>query len=91
MTSHDPGERRLNPFAFPAETNVRFALLIIAVVMLAFALRHGRSGEADRLRIDLLRLQLRLMRRLQGLARDRDSDEVGRSLTRRGDLMLRSP
>ena len=38
MTSRDPGERRLNPFAFPAETNVRFALLIIAVVMLAFNL-----------------------------------------------------
>jgi len=38
LTRRDTGEWRLNPFAFPAETNVRFALLIIAVVMLAFNL-----------------------------------------------------
>ncbi len=38
MTTRDLGERRLNPFAFPAETNVRFVLLIVAAVMLAFNL-----------------------------------------------------
>ncbi len=38
MNSRDRDERRLNPFAFPPETNVRFILLIVAAVMLAFNL-----------------------------------------------------
>lgn len=35
MEQHTLGKPRLNPFAFPAETDVRFNLLIIAVLMLA--------------------------------------------------------
>ncbi len=31
-------DRRLNPFAFPAETNVRFTLLIFTAIMLAFSM-----------------------------------------------------
>jgi len=30
-----PGKRRLNPFAFPSETDLRFVLLVVAVCMLA--------------------------------------------------------
>jgi len=34
--SDAPKKQRLNPFAFPSETNVRFTLLVIAALMLAF-------------------------------------------------------
>lgn len=52
---HQPvEERRLNPFAFPPETNVRFNLLIVAVIMLAvdsfillITFATGRSGPFD--------------------------------------------
>jgi Zn-dependent protease with chaperone function len=33
-----PTQARLNPFAFPSETNVRFTLLVVAALMLAFFL-----------------------------------------------------
>ncbi len=35
MSHNDPSIRRLNPFAFPAETDGRFILLIVAAIMLA--------------------------------------------------------
>jgi Zn-dependent protease with chaperone function len=35
MMTEKPSKLRLNPFAFPPETNVRFLLLVIAVVMFA--------------------------------------------------------
>jgi hypothetical protein len=39
MTETDaPNKRRLNPFAFPSETNVHFTLLVVAALMLAFNL-----------------------------------------------------
>jgi Zn-dependent protease with chaperone function len=39
MTETDaPKKRRLNPFAFPSETNVHFTLLVVAAMMLAFNL-----------------------------------------------------
>lgn len=40
---HEPGpdlKRRLNPFALPAETDLRFNLLIVAAVMMALSLSH---------------------------------------------------
>jgi Zn-dependent protease with chaperone function len=38
METDAPKERLLNPFAFPSETNVRFSLLIITALMLAFGI-----------------------------------------------------
>jgi Zn-dependent protease with chaperone function len=35
VEANEAPQRRLNPFVFPAETNVRFLLLILAVLMLA--------------------------------------------------------
>lgn len=38
MSAIAPSKRRMNPFSFPAETNVRFVLLILAVLMLAVSI-----------------------------------------------------
>ncbi|GAI16878.1 unnamed protein product [marine sediment metagenome] len=38
MQTDNLSKRRLNPFSFPSETNVRFALLILAVCMLAVSI-----------------------------------------------------
>jgi hypothetical protein len=53
--------RRLNPFAFPAETNVRFSLLVVATVMLAVQLAYllilysnpGSTGILDSSQFEL--------------------------------------
>lgn len=41
MQADTPPERRLNPFAFPPETNVRFTLLVVAALLLAVNLGNS--------------------------------------------------
>jgi len=41
MQAESPRRPRLNPFAFPAETNVRFTLLVAAALLLAFSLGNS--------------------------------------------------
>ena len=44
MTTGSAKERQLNPFAFPAETNIRFILLIIAALSLIFPFTYSIYG-----------------------------------------------
>lgn len=43
MQTDNPSKRRLNPFSFPSETNVRFALQILAVCMFAVSMSQPLS------------------------------------------------
>ena len=51
--THVSNKRRLNPFAFPSETNVRFTLLVVAAVMLAFGIIQSQVPLPDTPKIEI--------------------------------------